>query len=98
MKFWRESRENIWEKICEGALFERKHSHNLIETARVLSIAKDQFGIPHVKYEVKFERARSEAVPSKVHACSPYRSSPTTISNARKAPEGETAAATAHLG
>lgn len=39
-------------------MFERKHSHNLIETARVLSIAKDQFGIPHVKYEVKFERAQ----------------------------------------
>ena len=44
--------------IQEGALFERMHAHNLIETARVLSIGKDLFGIPHVKYEVKFDHSR----------------------------------------
>lgn len=54
--FWRDYRQDVSDKVSEGELFERKHSHNLIETARVLSVAKDQFGIPHVKYEVKFER------------------------------------------
>ncbi len=47
----------------EGALFQRKHPHNLIETARVLSIGKDLFGIPHVKYEVKFDRSRDSGRP-----------------------------------
>lgn len=56
IKFWRESKVNDLGKVCEGALFQKEHSHNLIETARVLSVSNDQFGIPHVKYEVKFER------------------------------------------
>lgn len=58
MMFWRDYRQDVANKVSEGALFERKHPHNLIETARVLCIANDQFGIPHVKYEVKFERAQ----------------------------------------
>lgn len=58
MLFWRDYRQDVSDKVSEGALFERKHPHNLIETARVLSVGKDQFGIPHVKYEVKFERAQ----------------------------------------
>lgn len=58
MMFWRDSKEDSGSKVREGALFQRKHPHNLVETARVLSIANDQFGIPHVKYEVKFERAQ----------------------------------------
>ncbi len=45
-------------EIQEGALFQRTHAHNLIETARVLSVREDLFGIPHVKYEVKFDRSR----------------------------------------
>ena len=56
IKFWREAKTNDIEKVCEGALFQKTHSNNLIETARILSVSNDQFGIPHVKYEVKFER------------------------------------------
>lgn len=56
IKFWRESKIDHRLTVCEGALFQKEHSHNLVETARVLSVANDQFGIPHVKYEVKFER------------------------------------------
>jgi hypothetical protein len=44
--------------VKAGGVFERMHAHNLIETARVLSIGVDLFGIPHVKYEVKFESSR----------------------------------------
>lgn len=44
--------------VKAGGVFERTHAHNLIETARVLSIGVDLFGIPHVKYEVKFESSR----------------------------------------
>lgn len=54
--FWKSGKNELVNEIREGGLFERKHSHNMLETARVLSIGEDQFGIPHVKYEVKFER------------------------------------------
>lgn len=56
MKFWQENKSDHLGMVCEGALFQKEHSHNLIETARILSVSDDQFGIPHVKYEVKFER------------------------------------------
>jgi hypothetical protein len=56
--FWKNTKNEQLEAIREGSLFQRKHPHNMLETARVLSIEKDQFGIPHVKYEVKFERAQ----------------------------------------
>lgn len=56
MKFWRDNKIDDIGSVCEGALFQKEHSHNLVETARVLSVSDDQFGIPHVKYEVKFER------------------------------------------
>lgn len=56
--FWKSAKNDNVKTVCEGGVFQRKHPHNLIETARVLSIDEDQFGIPHVKYEVKFERAQ----------------------------------------
>ncbi len=58
MFFKRFESSNKQRNIQEGALFQRTHANNLIETARVLSIGKDSFGIPHVKYEVKFDRSR----------------------------------------
>jgi len=56
--FWKNERNEQINAVHEGALFQRKHSHNMLETARVLSIREDQFGIPHVKYEVKFENSQ----------------------------------------
>lgn len=56
--FWKNDNTEQLKAIQAGGLFARKHSQNLIETARVLSVGEDQFGIPHVKYEVKFERAQ----------------------------------------
>ena len=58
--FWKESKKTDFNAIHEGALFKREHSNNLVETARVLSIGKDTFGIPHVKYEVRFERSQEK--------------------------------------
>jgi len=54
--FWKNDKTQQLKAVQTGGLFARKHSHNLTETARVLSVGDDQFGIPHVKYEVKFER------------------------------------------
>jgi len=54
--FWKNDKSEQLSFVREGGIFQRKHSHNMLETARVLSIDEDQFGIPHVKYEVKFER------------------------------------------
>ena len=56
--FWKNDKSEQINAVQEGGLFQRKHSHNMLETARVLSIGEDQFGIPHVKYEVKFESSQ----------------------------------------
>jgi len=56
--FWKNNRIDPLKSIHKGGLFQRKHSHNMLEIARVLSIGEDQFGIPHVKYEVKFESSQ----------------------------------------
>ncbi|MDH3242641.1 MAG: hypothetical protein OEO83_18460 [Alphaproteobacteria bacterium] len=58
--FWKETKKTPVDSIHEGALFKRELSNNLVETARVLSIRKDTFGIPHVKYEVRFERSQEK--------------------------------------
>ena len=36
--------------------FQRIHADALIETARVLSVSRDSYGIPHVKFQVSFRR------------------------------------------
>lgn len=56
--FWRNNKDDQSKSVYEGGLFQRKHHHNMLETARVLSVGEDQFGIPHVKYEVKFESSQ----------------------------------------
>ena len=56
--FWKNEKNEQMKAVIKGGLFQRKHSHNMLETARVLSIDEDQFGIPHVKYEVKFENSQ----------------------------------------
>ena len=46
------------EQVRAGAVFRRVHPDQLVETARVLSVAPDPNGIPHVRFSVSFERAR----------------------------------------
>jgi hypothetical protein len=58
--FWKETKKTNVESVQIGALFKRMHSNNLTETVRVLSVGKDTFGIPHVKYEVRFERSQEK--------------------------------------
>lgn len=58
--FWKDSKKDLLDAVQEGAFFKREHSNNLTETVRVLSVAKDTFGIPHVKYEVRFERSQEK--------------------------------------
>lgn len=45
-----------FEGICTGAVFRRVRQDNTVETAKVIAIDKDSFGIPHVRYQVVFGR------------------------------------------
>lgn len=44
------------EDVQPGSTFQRIHADDLIETAKVLSVAEDTYGIPHVKFLVSFRR------------------------------------------
>jgi hypothetical protein len=44
------------EYITAGSTFRRTEPH-MVETAEVLSVSSDSFGIPHVRYTVRFQRA-----------------------------------------
>ncbi len=39
-----------------GSLFHRMHADKSVETARVIGVRTDSFGIPHVRYEVSVAR------------------------------------------
>lgn len=39
-----------------GSLFHRTHGGKSVETARVIGMRTDSFGIPHVRYEVSVAR------------------------------------------
>jgi len=43
------------EYITAGSTFRRTEAH-VVETAEVLSVSTDSFGIPHVRYNVSFQR------------------------------------------
>ncbi len=49
-------RGNDADDVQPGSTFQRIHADDLIETAKVLSIAEDTYGIPHVKFLVSFRR------------------------------------------
>lgn len=49
-------RGNDAEAVQPGSTFQRIHADDLIETAKVLSVAEDPYGIPHVKFLVSFRR------------------------------------------
>ncbi|MDX1736943.1 MAG: hypothetical protein R3261_01820 [Alphaproteobacteria bacterium] len=44
------------EYVKAGALFRRERQDHMIETAKVLAVSADCFGIPHVRYELKMEK------------------------------------------
>lgn len=47
------------QQVKEGAVFRRLRSDRTVETAHVLSVAQDTFGIPHVRYELSIEKPLS---------------------------------------
>ncbi len=49
-------RGNDADDVQPGSTYQRVHADDLIETAKVLSIAEDPYGIPHVKFLVSFRR------------------------------------------
>jgi hypothetical protein len=49
-------RGNGAEFVKAGTEFRRTRADKMVETATVLSIASDTFGIPHVKYELSVEK------------------------------------------
>jgi hypothetical protein len=48
--------------VAVGQSFRRRRSDDRIETAQVLDIREDGFGIPHVRYELTVEQPLSHAV------------------------------------
>tara|TARA_Y100001968_G_scaffold271533_1_gene263217 strand:- start:3081 stop:3470 length:390 start_codon:yes stop_codon:yes gene_type:complete len=44
------------EYVREGSQFRHVRRDGLIETARILSVATDLHGIPHVRFQVSFDR------------------------------------------
>jgi hypothetical protein len=53
--FAKEERRDRGEEVLPGAVFRKVRPDNLIETAKVLSVTKDGYGIPHVRYDLTFE-------------------------------------------
>lgn len=46
--------------IEAGNIFRCPHAGTIIETARVLSVRTDSYGIPHVTYQVRIRRANRD--------------------------------------
>ena len=44
------------EYVRPGSTFQRVHDDMMVETARVLSVGTDSYGIPHVRFQVSFSR------------------------------------------
>ena len=42
--------------VKAGAVYRRTYRGNIVETAKVISIDEDSFGIPHLRFKVCFER------------------------------------------
>ena len=42
--------------VKAGAVYQKAHQGTIVETATVLSVGEDSFGIPHVRFHVRFER------------------------------------------
>lgn len=44
-----------------GAEFTRDRKDKMVETARVLAVSSDSFGIPHIRYEVEIKRTSAQS-------------------------------------
>lgn len=44
------------EYVRPGSTFRRVHRDSMVETAQVLSVGTDSYGIPHVRFQVSFSR------------------------------------------
>ncbi len=44
------------EFIKAGSTFRRTRDDRTVETAKIISVATDTFGIPHVRYELEFKK------------------------------------------
>lgn len=44
------------EYVRPGSTFQRTHSDSMVETAQVLSVGTDSYGIPHVRFQISFRR------------------------------------------
>ena len=44
-------------EVAAGAEFRRDHGNDLVERARVLAVAEDPYGIPHVRFQMSYLRA-----------------------------------------
>lgn len=44
-----------------GAMFRRDRKDKLVETARVIAMSSDSFGIPHIRYEVEIKRPSAQS-------------------------------------
>jgi hypothetical protein len=53
MNLWRNQKPR---EIVEGSAYRHTHPDRVTETARVLSVVRDQLGIPHVRFMVVYER------------------------------------------
>jgi hypothetical protein len=49
-------RRRSLEHVRAGSTFQRVHRDRMVETAQVLSVGADSYGIPHVRFQVSFRR------------------------------------------
>jgi hypothetical protein len=49
-------RGNALEYIRAGSAFRRTHKDKMVETAEITSVYTDSCGIPHVRFDVVFEK------------------------------------------
>jgi hypothetical protein len=49
-------------EVKPGDRYQRPHGKGLMETATVLDLRTDTSGIPHVRFQVRFEREASEHI------------------------------------
>jgi hypothetical protein len=49
-------RQAVAENVKAGSVYQKTHSGDIVEIATVLSVGEDCFGIPHVRFKVRFER------------------------------------------
>lgn len=43
-------------EVCEGSIFHRESDGRVVEVAKVVAIYDDRAGIPHVRFELSYQR------------------------------------------